>query len=108
LTQDNSNGYTALRGGAGLVARARTGLLQLTGRDRRDYLHNLLTNDIASLQPGTGCYAALLTPQGRMISDMRVFELGGRMLIDLPAISPRPSARISIVSCSARTSRSKT
>jgi len=74
-----------LRGGAGLVARARTGLLRLSGRDRRDYLHNLLTNDIASLQPGTGCYAALLTPQGRMISDMRVFELGDRMLIDLPS-----------------------
>lgn len=73
-----------MRAGAGLVDRSRAGLLRLTGADRRSYLHNLLTNDIASLQPGTGCYAALLTPQGRMISDMRVFELGDRVLIDLP------------------------
>lgn len=59
-------------------------MLRLSGGDRRSYLHNLLTNDIASLQPGTGCYAALLTPQGRMISDMRVFDLSDRVLIDLP------------------------
>ena len=36
----------------------------------------LLTNDIAALTPGTGCYAAMLTAQGRMITDMRVLELG--------------------------------
>lgn len=57
----------------------------LTGNDRRTYLHGLLTNDIAALAPGTGCYAALLTPQGRMVSDMRVSELGDAVLIDLPA-----------------------
>jgi tRNA-modifying protein YgfZ len=67
-----------------LIERSRAGLLRVGGNDRRDYLHNLLTNDIASLRPGTGCYAALLTPQGRMVSDMRVFELGDRILIDLP------------------------
>ena len=42
--------------------------------------------------PGTGCYAALLTPQGRMISDMRVSELGDRVLIDLPARDGRDRA----------------
>lgn len=73
-----------MRAGAGLVDRSRAGVLRLSGSNRRDYLHNLLTNDIASLQPGSGSYAALLTPQGRMISDMRVFELGDRILIDLP------------------------
>ncbi len=73
-----------MRAGAGLVDRSRIAVLRVSGGDRRSYLHNLLTNDIASLQPGTGCYAALLTPQGRMISDMRVFELGDRVLIDLP------------------------
>ena len=32
---------------------------------------------------GAGCYAAYLTPQGRMISDMRVFETGDAILMDL-------------------------
>jgi folate-binding protein YgfZ len=76
--------YQALQEGAGLLDRRARGRLQLTGSDRRGYLHGLLTNDIAALGPGAGCYAALLTPQGRMVSDMRVSELGDRLLIDLP------------------------
>ncbi len=79
--------YDALRGGAGLLDRTARGRLVLTGADRRAYLHGLLTNDIAALAAGAGAYAALLTPQGRMISDMRVSELGDRVLIDLPAAS---------------------
>jgi folate-binding protein YgfZ len=58
--------------------------LLLTGADRSSYLQGLLTNDIAALSAGQGCYAALLTAQGRMLSDMRVSELGDRILIDLP------------------------
>jgi tRNA-modifying protein YgfZ len=77
--------YTALRNAAGLLDRRSRGRIQLTGSDRRDYLQGLLTNDIVALSAGNGCYAALLTPQGRMISDMRVSELGDMVLIDLPS-----------------------
>jgi tRNA-modifying protein YgfZ len=76
--------YDALRGGAGFLDRSDRGRLRLTGPDRRTYLQGLLTNDIARLGPGSGCYAALLTPQGRMTSDMRVSELGESLLLDLP------------------------
>ena len=77
--------YRALEDGAALLDRsAARGRLLLTGADRRSYLHGLLTNDITALTEGRGCYAALLTPQGRMISDMRVTELGDRVLVDLP------------------------
>jgi folate-binding protein YgfZ len=79
--------YEALRTGAGMLDRSDRGRLRLTGADRRAYLHGLLTNDIASLARGDGCYAALLTPQGRMISDMRVLELGDSVLIDLPGFT---------------------
>ena len=57
----------------------------MAGSDRRGYLHAMLTQDIAALEAGTGAYAAYLTPQGRMISDMRVLELGDLVLLDLPA-----------------------
>jgi tRNA-modifying protein YgfZ len=77
--------YRALLERAAVLDRGERGRLELTGNDRRDYLHGLLTNDIAALVPGSGCYAALLTPQGRMISDLRVSELGDRVLIDLPS-----------------------
>jgi tRNA-modifying protein YgfZ len=85
LKQDNSSGYAALREGAGLIEAAVTGRIRLIGTDRRSYLQGLLTNDVAALTPGTGCYAAMLTAQGRMITDMRVLELGDAVLLDVPA-----------------------
>ncbi len=78
-----SEQYRALREGAAIVDRSDRARLLLTGNDRRSYLQGLLTNDVAALTPGTGCYAAYLTPQGRMIADMRVFELGDAVLLDL-------------------------
>jgi folate-binding protein YgfZ len=45
----------------------------------------LLTNDVLSLAPGSGAYAAYLTPQGRMITDLRVHRLGDRLLAQVPA-----------------------
>jgi folate-binding protein YgfZ len=59
--------------------------LLVTGADRRAYLQGLLTNDIEALGPGAGCYAALLNARGRMITDMRVLELGDAVLLDVPA-----------------------
>lgn len=75
--------YRALRQGAGLVDRSTRGRLILKGADRRSYLQGLLSNDIVALTEGSGCYAAYLTAQGRMIADMRVFETGGSLLVDL-------------------------
>ena len=77
--------YRALREGAGLVKRSDRGRIRLTGKDRRDYLQGLLTNDIVALSAGSGCYACLLTAQGRMIADMYVVETGEAILIDLEA-----------------------
>jgi folate-binding protein YgfZ len=76
--------YTAARQGAVLFDLSGRGRILLTGADRLTYLQGLLTNDIIGLTAGTGCYAALLTPQGRMISDMRVFETGEAALLDVP------------------------
>jgi folate-binding protein YgfZ len=83
LKQDNSSGYAALRNGAAIVERPVARLL-VRGADRRAYLQGLLSNDIAALTPGTGCYATMLTAQGRMIADMRVLELGDAILLDVP------------------------
>jgi folate-binding protein YgfZ len=75
--------YEALHGGTGTLLRADRRVLELTGADRLTYLQGLLTNDVAALAPGTGCYATFLTAQGRMIADVRVLETGGRVLLDL-------------------------
>ena len=75
--------YRALHEGAGFIVREDRGRIVLRGADRKSYLHGLLSNDIEALQPGGSCYATLLTAQGRMISDMRVFDLGDLLLLDL-------------------------
>jgi folate-binding protein YgfZ len=75
--------YQALRHAAGIVDRSARGRLTVSGADRRSYLQGLLSNDIAALVEGSGCYATYLTAQGRMIADMRVFETGRHLLVDL-------------------------
>ena len=78
-------GYDAARQRAGLVDRAEYSYIVVSGKDRASYLQGLLTNDIAALSPGHGCYAAYLTAQGRMIADLWVYELGDVMLLRMLA-----------------------
>jgi tRNA-modifying protein YgfZ len=73
--------YRALTEGCGLVDRAGRGRLALTGADRRTFLHGQITNDIEGLEPGHGCYAALLTHKGKMLTDLRVLDLGDELLL---------------------------
>jgi folate-binding protein YgfZ len=75
--------YEAARHRAAFLDRSRRGRIVVSGEDRRSYLQGLLTNDIAALAAGRGCYAAYLTPQGRMISDLHVHELGDAILLTL-------------------------
>lgn len=78
-----SDQYAAVRHHAGLLDRTARGRIVLRGADRRSFLHALVTNDITGLGPGAGCYAALLTPQGRLIADMYVIDLGDVTLLDV-------------------------
>jgi folate-binding protein YgfZ len=76
--------YRQIREGAALAEPMRRGLLAVSGTDRASYLQGLLTNDIQALAAGAGCYAAWLTPQGRMTTDMHVLEAGDMILLDVP------------------------
>lgn len=80
----NDASYKALHGGAALVEPDDRAVLRVTGGDRATWLQGLLTNDVAALAPGRGCYAAWLTPQGRMITDMTVLETGDAIWLDVP------------------------
>src|SRR5215813_7159871 len=74
-----------IRAGAAIGAIAPRRQIAVAGKDRASYLHGLLTNDIQSLMPGSGCYAAWLTPQGRMLTDMHVLQSDEMILLDVPA-----------------------
>ena len=75
--------YEAARHRAAFIDRSHRGRIVVSGTERASYLQGLLTNDIAGLTPGQGCYTAYLTAQGRMIADLFVYELGDLMLLIL-------------------------
>ena len=75
--------YLVLREGAGLVDRTSRGRIAIKGRDRAGFLQGLLTNDVNALGEGEGCYAAYLTPQGRIIADLDLFNIGDTILLDV-------------------------
>lgn len=80
---------------AGLTERAGRGLIRVVGADRLAWLQGLLTNDIAALAPGRGCYATWLTPQGRLITDLEVLALDDGVLLDLPpGVAPDIARRL--------------
>src|SRR3954452_20790500 len=70
-----------------VVDRSERGKLALTGPEAKDFLHGQVTNDILGLEPGRGCYAAFLTHKGKMLGDMRVFDLGDELLLDCERVS---------------------
>ena len=73
--------YAALRHEAGLLDLSVQGVVELRGRDRSRFLHGMVTNDIQSLSPGQGCYALMLTPKGRILTDMRVLCLEDSLML---------------------------
>jgi folate-binding protein YgfZ len=76
--------YEALRHKAGALDFGFLGRLCATGRDRVRFLNNMLTNDIKSLETGGGCYAALLTRQGRMESDLWLYAFADELWLECP------------------------
>lgn len=57
-------------------------LLKIQGADRFKFLNDLLTISIEPVQPLR--YGALLTPQGKILTDCFVFEEGEALVLDLP------------------------
>jgi folate-binding protein YgfZ len=77
-----SLGYEALRQGAAWLDLSTRGRIVARGRDRARLLHAITSNEVKKMTPGTGCYAFLLNPQGRIQADLCLFCHAGHFLID--------------------------
>jgi folate-binding protein YgfZ len=66
--------YKAATTGAAITELDSFGVVKLTGSERISWLQGMITNDVQKLPPGQGCYAAHLTPQGKIVAHMRVFK----------------------------------
>ncbi|MBX6327741.1 MAG: folate-binding protein YgfZ [Pseudolabrys sp.] len=64
------------------------GVVKVAGEDARRFLNGLVTIDMASVAPATARFAALLTPQGKIVVDFIVAEApaddGGGFFLDVP------------------------
>jgi hypothetical protein len=58
------------------------GLIALEGQDARKFLQDLVTADVEALEAGQACYAALLTPQGKILFDFYIIREAQSYLID--------------------------
>jgi len=75
--------YRVLREGAGLIDRSDRAWIAVTGSEAAEFLQGQVTNDVERLQPGEGCYAALLDRKGKVRADMRIIRIDqGEILID--------------------------
>ena len=68
---------------------SQRGIVEVAGPDARTLLQRLVTNDVEQLLPGEARYAALLTPQGKILVDFFIVscpndEEPERFLLDCP------------------------
>ncbi len=79
--------YATITQGCGLLDRSQRGKLALTGTDAKTFLQGQVSNDIEALRPGSGCYAAFLTPKGKMLGDLRILDAGEQLLLDTERVA---------------------
>lgn len=75
--------YAAIRKGVGLMDLPQRGLVEVTGGDRLDFLHRILTHDMRSLRPGQGRRAFLLNQKGRITADTIVLHDSDRTYLEV-------------------------
>src|SRR5580704_7910894 len=68
--------YRLLLERCGVVDRSQRGKLALSGSGALEFLNGQVTNELMTLRPGEGCYAAFLTHKGKMLGDLRILAVG--------------------------------
>lgn len=85
--------YAAIRRGAGLLDCPHRGTLVITGKERRDLLNRMLTQELKDLTAGRTREAFWLNRKGRIDADVFVIETGERMLLDLDVMNAAAAAK---------------
>jgi folate-binding protein YgfZ len=72
----------AVRQGVGFADLSARGKLRITGRDRVEWLHNIVSNTVKTLQIGEGNYGTFLTNRGKMLGDYRLLVRPDALYLD--------------------------
>jgi tRNA-modifying protein YgfZ len=79
--------YRTITEACGLLDRSERGKLALTGGEAATFLQGQVSNDVEGLAVGAGCYAAFLTPKGKMLGDVRILNTGDELLLDTERVA---------------------
>ena len=74
--------FAALLGGCGVYDLGFRARVSLGGADRVRWMNGMVTNNIRDLAAGRGVYAFLLNPQGRILGEMVVYNLGEKLVVE--------------------------
>jgi len=82
---DSAAELTALRTGCGVFALAWRGRINVSGKDRVRWLHNMVTNNVRDLPVNRGNYNFVLNAQGRILGDMYIYNRGESFALETDA-----------------------
>ena len=74
--------HRAVRNGVGIIEMGY-GIVSVAGDDRVEYVDNIVSNRVPD-ENGQGCYALVLDPQGRIETDLYIYNAGERLLLFTP------------------------
>jgi len=79
---DSMSELRALVSGCGVFDLGWRARILVTGEDRARWLNGMVTNNVKDLPPHRGNYNFLLSPQGRTLADMYIYNAGDALLLD--------------------------
>jgi folate-binding protein YgfZ len=87
---DSASELAALRSGCAVFALAWRSRINVTGKDRVRWLHNMVTNNVRDLAVNRGNYNFVLNAQGRILGDMYIYNRGESFALETDASQVEP------------------
>jgi folate-binding protein YgfZ len=78
--------YELVTESAGLVDRSDRAKFVVRGSEAANFLQGQVSNDVEALEPGSGCYATVLSHKGKLRTDLRVLRAEDSFWLDTEAI----------------------
>jgi glycine cleavage system T protein len=66
----------------GVLDLPHRAIFEMTGSDSVRFLQGMVSNDVERLQEGHGTYATVLTTQGKVVSDLRIYRTAHSFLLE--------------------------
>jgi len=75
--------YAAIRQRVGILHGSPRGRIEVTGEERADFLHRMISAEVRELPAGEATRGFMLNEKGRIVADMVVLQGAGRTVLEL-------------------------